>query len=160
MNDSGMVEFPVSSGVVFSGVLVSKEPKSVKKVWGEECVIVNDQVQGYCGKRMILNACRCSSLHLHLRKKETFYVFSGRMCLEIVRPETSAKDFIVLDSGMSVTLYPGIPHRFYGITETIFFEFSTYDYPSDSVRVEKSRYGAPQEMLEFLNKQGIEEVLQ
>jgi hypothetical protein len=43
-----------------------------------------------------------------------------------------------MDEGTSVEIKPGTPHRFIGITDTVFFEFSTFDRKNDSYRLTQS----------------------
>jgi quercetin dioxygenase-like cupin family protein len=106
-----------------------KTPKT-HKVWGYEQTIVNG---AYCGKRMFLREGFRCSIHHHRLKDETFYVVSGRMLLEVgMDPEILEK--IVLETGDRFTLEPGMWHRFTGIEDTTFFEFSTKDRASDSIR--------------------------
>ena len=49
----------------------------VDKLWGSEEWLVNDEVAGYCVKRMILKPGYVCSKHFHEIKDETFYVVEG-----------------------------------------------------------------------------------
>jgi mannose-6-phosphate isomerase-like protein (cupin superfamily) len=104
--------------------------KVVRKEWGEEQWIVNRE---YCGKRLLLRQGYRCSLHHHVVKDETFYVLSGEMLLEIgTDPENVAVR--TLRKGDVVHLPPGTWHRFTGVTDVEFIEFSTHHEDSDTVR--------------------------
>jgi len=108
--------------------------KVVKKAWGEEEWIVNDV---YCGKRLVLNAGWRSSIHCHKNKDETFYVTRGRMLVEVGEAPDALGERI-MTSGDTLRLTPGTWHRFTGIEETEFFEFSTHHEDSDTYRASES----------------------
>lgn len=102
----------------------------VKKVWGEEQIIVN--TPQYCGKRMILNKGMQSSLHYHKIKRETFWVESGLISF------TLSENTMLLRPGDIIHIPPGVHHRFGGLEESVFFEFSTHDDEHDSYRLTHS----------------------
>ena len=55
--------------------------KTVKKVWGQEEWVVNNDK--YCGKILtVKKGFRCS-LHYHKKKHETFYVLEGNLLMEV-----------------------------------------------------------------------------
>lgn len=120
----------------------------VEKVWGSETVIVNRRraAEGFCGKLMKLRTGYRCSLHFHAVKDETFLVVRGLMFVELGREGLARMDAdnrshmrqMVLGVGESVDVPPGTLHRFTGMTECEFVEFSTLDAPEDSFRVEPS----------------------
>lgn len=124
-------------------------PDRVEKAWGHELIIANRTLGrgGYCGKRMFLRRGYRCSLHWHNRKDEVFFVESGRMMLELsdqadgrllehgIRPTYSRRELL---PGDTVLILPGRIHRFTGLADTVFFEFSTPDDPEDSHRIEPS----------------------
>lgn len=107
--------------------------KNVKKVWGEEWWIVNNDA--YCGKRLILRKGFQCSLHRHPVKRETFYVQSG-----MVRMQLGEKTF-TMPPGTSVDIPAGTWHRFGGLRNSVIFEFSTHHDDADVERAagEESR---------------------
>lgn len=107
----------------------------VDKVWGYEDWIVN--TPSYCGKKMFLKRGYACSLHYHAVKDETFYVQEGEMMVEIHNKD-GQKVFHVLRPGDSLRVEPGTPHRFWGMTDTLFFEMSTHHSEEDSIRLEPS----------------------
>jgi mannose-6-phosphate isomerase-like protein (cupin superfamily) len=127
----------------------------VKKVWGEEQWIVN---RDYCGKRLLLRGGFRSSIHSHRVKEETFYVFAGRMMLEVGEdPENLERR--LLGPGDVVDLLPGTWHRFSSLIDTEFFEFSTHHEDDDSYRVTSSE-SIPEEELRALREEWGVEVLE
>lgn len=122
----------------------------VEKAWGAELIVVNrilGRGAGYCGKRMTLRAGFRCSLHWHHRKDEVFFVESGRMLVELSQPGvghlvahgvTPTYETRVVGPGESVLVTPGTIHRFTGLEDVVFFEFSSPDDPADSFRLEPS----------------------
>lgn len=103
------------------------------KLWGREFWIVNNQ--DYCGKVLVLNKQHRCSIHHHKIKKETFFVISGRILLEVRTDPQSDMEKIVMTQGMSMTIVPHMDHRFTGldpISEII--EFSSQHFEHDSYR--------------------------
>ncbi len=101
----------------------------VPKTWGHEEWIVNSD---YCGKKLVLNKGHCCSLHFHKIKDETFYIASGKVGFQL------NDQYFILKPGDSLLITPGTKHRFYGITDSEIFEFSTHHMEDDSYRDEIS----------------------
>jgi mannose-6-phosphate isomerase-like protein (cupin superfamily) len=104
--------------------------KIVEKEWGEEQWIVN---RDYCGKRLLLKARYRCSMHHHPVKDETFYVTRGSMKLEI-GTSLDAMAVRTLRKGDVVHLPPCTWHRFTGLEDVEFIEFSTHHDDADTVR--------------------------
>lgn len=111
--------------------------KIVTKVWGSEEIVASNHNYNYSGKKMFLHKGGCCSTHFHRFKCETFYVNSGHMALQYWEP-SGKRTTKILEAGDSFTIDPCTPHRFYGIDDCTFFEFSTYDSASDSFRLDSS----------------------
>ena len=115
----------------------------VEKAWGREIVIVN--TPEYAGKVMVLKAGFRCSMHYHREKSETFLVTAGRVRLEL-GPRGQAEylrnsvriERTVLLPGHSVDVPRLTLHRFTGLEDSEFVEFSTHDDPEDSYRSEPS----------------------
>ena len=105
----------------------------VEKVWGKEIWLLNDPKHQYCHKRLILDKGAVGSLHYHNKKIETLSIDKG-----IVQMECGGK-VSVLKSGDTVTIVPGVNHRFIGVVDSVIFETSSYHLESDITRLEKSR---------------------
>lgn len=110
--------------------------KRIEKGWGHELIIVNEN--GYCGKILNLQKNKKCSWHYHKLKTETFYLEKGRIKLfygydhDIKKSQT-----IILNPGNTFHIPTTLVHRFYGITDSRIYEFSTTHYESDSYRIEK-----------------------
>lgn len=105
--------------------------KTVKKVWGEEKWIVNEN---YCGKILTVNeGCTCS-LHCHPRKAETFFVNNGSGKIQI------GDEVIRIVEGDIVDIKPNTFHRFStdNTQGLVLIEFSTHHEENDVIRKEKS----------------------
>lgn len=108
-----------------------KEVKIVGKPWGREIwLAVEDE---YVGKILEVKKDSRLSYQYHKAKKETLYVFSGRMKLGYDGGED------VYEPGESVTLNPGDKHRIEAMEDLILIEVSTPQL-DDVVRI-KDDYG-------------------
>ncbi len=104
--------------------------KIVKKDWGEEEWIVN---RDYCGKRLLLKEGYRCSLHHHPVKDETFYLTRGVMKLEI-GTDLNALVVRTMSKGDVIHVPTGTWHRFTGLVDVEFIEFSTHHDDEDTVR--------------------------
>lgn len=109
--------------------------KVVKKLWGKEVWIVNND--SYCLKALIVSPGTCCSLHYHPIKDETFIVNKGHCGLQLGDERMS------LRKGDQVRILPGTPHRFwvpFGVQEEcVILEVSTHHDDNDVVRIEESK---------------------
>lgn len=106
--------------------------KEVKKVWGEELWIVNNDK--YCGKLLFLNKNAISSYHYHKIKQETFYILKGQIALTI-----EGKDYMLDSRSSPKTIMPNQKHKVYGITSSVILEVSTPHDDKDVFREVESR---------------------
>lgn len=104
----------------------------IEKTWGKEIWLLNDSRHKYCHKKLVLDKGAVGSLHYHDRKIETLSVEKG-----IVRMECGGK-VSILKEGDTITITPGINHRFSGIVDSVIFETSSYHEEGDLTRIEKS----------------------
>lgn len=102
--------------------------KEVKKVWGKEVWIVNNDT--YCGKLLHINKGATCSYHYHPIKQETFYCLEGDVLLNVKGSEFLLKE--------PITINPNTPHKFYGVTDAVVLEVSTPHSDSDVVRLNES----------------------
>lgn len=103
----------------------------IEKPWGkEEVVEINDN---YMVKRLtMLQGHRCS-LQYHKMKKETIYILSGELKIEVGEDKENLTSRIY-SPGDSITLRPGIIHRMEGITDAVYLEASTPEM-NDVIRI-------------------------
>ena len=107
----------------------------VEKGWGYEIWIHNSV--DYCGKVLVLEKGKKCSLHHHLKKRETFYIQSGKLTMRIVN-EAGEETSFVMEEGDVLEIERGLKHQFKGIADTTqIMEFSTQHFDSDSIRTEK-----------------------
>ncbi len=102
-------------------------PRFVAKVWGFEEIGIN--TEKYCGKLLHLDKGFRCSIHRH-PKDETFRVLSGMMFLELGEESENMQTFI-LNAGDWIRIPYNYWHRFSGIKDTVFNEFSTPDCQSE-----------------------------
>ena len=125
----------------------------ISKGWGFERVVHNSK--DYCGKELVLYKNRTCSIHYHKKKRETFYILSGSLILELYSEpfEVINSNFqetldsllafeqvqckvVRMDPGDSIFIDILTPHRFIGLAdETHFIEFSTQHFEDDSYRI-------------------------
>jgi len=101
--------------------------KTVKKVWGEEKIVVNDR---YCAKLITLNPGFQCSIHQHLVKDETFYVLRGKIYEEL------DEKWYLLKEGDTITIPAEHWHRFRNSSDEPAFilEVSTRHHDHDVER--------------------------
>ena len=102
--------------------------KEVKKVWGHEEWLVNNDK--YCGKLLHLDKGAQCSFHYHPIKQETFHCLAGEVMLSVKGVEFLLKE--------PYTINPDTTHSFYGITDAVILEISTHHSDSDVVRLTSS----------------------
>jgi len=105
--------------------------KKVKKDWGHEEYTADEPE--YCGKLLVIDPDWQCSLHMHPVKKETFFVLTGMVVLELGSAQVGAI------KGDRFTVLPGTKHRFGSIGGATLIETSTHHEDDDVVRFEPSR---------------------
>ena len=76
-------------------------------------------------------------MHYHLKKKETWYVTSGKFLFKYINTQNADIIELSLDIGDTITNEIGEPHQIICIEEGDIFEVSTAHYDSDSYRIMK-----------------------
>ena len=103
-----------------------------EKGWGYELWIHNST--DYCGKLLVLYKDKRCSLHHHEIKKETFYIQSGKLLMN-VGDEAGEESSFEMVAGDVLEIPPKFKHQFIGIADrTEIMEFSTQHFESDSIR--------------------------
>lgn len=110
----------------------------VKKVWGREEIIVNNEK--YCLKILHVHAGFRSSLHHHKKKQEHWYVLSG-----IVRVWLNGELFD-MNPFDCLEIVPGDRHWFGALKQARILEVSTQHFDSDSYREDLSRKMTSEEL--------------
>jgi len=130
--------------IVTKEELFSNNIPIIKKAWGEEHIIANNEK--YCGKKMLIRQGFYSSYHMHKIKEETFYIASG--CLEVIH---NGK-YLQVKKGETLHLKPGEYHSFRALEDTTFFEFSTHHKDEDNYRLTKSNQGSSEQWKQEIEK--------
>lgn len=109
-----------------------EKPQRVKKVWGEEVWLANEKERNYCSKKLIIKRGYKCSYHCHPVKDETFYLESGLVWFKL-------KDKVMfLRPEDKVHIPSGTYHTFFGLTDSVILETSTYHDDNDVQRKVKS----------------------
>jgi len=101
----------------------------IQKNWGWEQIIHNGD---YCCKKLIYTKMIASSMHYHEFKHETFVVQSGRFSVYV---ENAARDWRTMEPGDYIVIPAKMPHRVRCLANGTIIEASTYDDPSDCIRL-------------------------
>lgn len=112
---------------------VSKPIKFKEKKWGHEIWIHNSDK--YCGKILVVESNKSSSLHYHKLKDETFYIQEGKILIKLIDSDGLEKEFEMI-KGDVLEIPKGLKHQFTGIAEkSEIFEVSTEHFDDDSIYV-------------------------
>lgn len=96
-------------------------------------VVNNDE---YCGKIFIQRGGTKTPAHSHLRKHETFLVWSGRLRMMVDGEE------LMMEPGEVISVDRGTVHEFEALdTDVVLFEFSTSSTPKDSHFSDEADWG-------------------
>jgi len=109
--------------------------EKVIKNWGYEYVIVNNNL--YCGKILHFLVGKKFSMHFHIKKKETWFVHSGKFRFRWIDTTNADVQEEILEVGNVITNEIGEPHQIECLEEGDIFEISTQHSDSDSYRVLK-----------------------
>jgi len=115
--------------------LVVENPEFVTKGWGHEVQIIN--TDKYCSKVLRFHKGGISSLHYHIDKEETWYVFKGSIKIIGVNPDTAEEYQIIAYEGSVIDIPKGMIHQVVALTDADIFEVSTPDNWEDNYRVRK-----------------------
>ena len=111
------------------------QPKIVKKGWGKEIWIHNDNE--YCGKILrFTTAGNKFSLHYHIIKKESWYVSKGAFEYIWLDTEKGTEHSEAIVEGDCLTIERGQPHQLIALRDmSEIFEVSTEHFDEDSYRI-------------------------
>jgi len=109
--------------------------RRVAKPWGYELIWAH--TERYVGKILHINAGHALSLQYHRVKDETVCLWNGK--LRFVIGEGAEQREVLLESGESIHVTPGMRHRMIAVTDCDVLEASTPEL-DDVVRLD-DRYG-------------------
>lgn len=106
-----------------------------KRGWGSELWVEN--INEYCGKVLFLDKGKRCSMHFHMNKMETMFLYAGRVNIDMIDAETGKKYTVELKEGDSILIPRGQVHQIIALEDSDLIEFSTKHEETDSYRVEK-----------------------
>jgi quercetin dioxygenase-like cupin family protein len=120
--------------------IIPKPQKPIRhqKGWGHEDWISNNKE--YCGKLLFFKKGKRCSFHYHIKKKETFYLASGKMEVRVGWGDDvkdSGISSYILNPGDSLEISRGLRHQMIALKDSQLFEFSTTHFETDSKRIVK-----------------------
>jgi mannose-6-phosphate isomerase-like protein (cupin superfamily) len=105
----------------------------VPKGWGFEDWI--DNREEYCIKRMFMLKGKRFSWHYHPIKRETFYIWEGKVAILYGENEDiNRAESVLLEAGQSFHIPPGLWHQVVACEDTWIIEGSTTHSDEDVVR--------------------------
>jgi oxalate decarboxylase/phosphoglucose isomerase-like protein (cupin superfamily) len=119
--------------------LVRDLPAVYEKLWGREIWIANSEK--YCGKILVLSPGQGFSVHLHVKKTESFYVLDDGLVLNGINKDTAAPYQIILSKGDVIHIDPGYVHQLWNTSdkEVSVVEVSTQHFEEDSYRTTRKK---------------------
>ena len=106
-----------------------RQPEIDIRSWGTETRIGNFPKLGYCGKLLNLKVGYRCSIHRH-KKSESLYLESGLVYFEMGEDPLNMDGKLIV-SGSIIDVHNNIWHRFSGLKNSVFIEFSTPDETSE-----------------------------
>jgi mannose-6-phosphate isomerase-like protein (cupin superfamily) len=107
----------------------------VPKGGGSELIIENNEK--YCGKLLRFKKGCKFSMHYHMIKDESWYVYEGSFIYKWIDTTNADLHEVHLKKGDVVRQIPGQPHQIIAETDGVIFEVSTHHEDDDSYRVAK-----------------------
>ena len=110
--------------------------KAVEKYWGDvKNLFENDQ---YSVKRIFMRKGTQSSMEYHIKKKESYYIESGKLKVG-TRIGRAKNTSLILNPGDVFHIPIGFMHMRIALEDTVIIEFSTLDDDGDSQIVEDGK---------------------
>lgn len=89
-------------------------------------------------KCMTMKAGSQSSLELHVKKHEIYWLQSGRLKIGF-RKDRAINDEIILEAGEAIEIPPGTPHIRIALTDCVILEAASFDDVADTVFIEDGK---------------------
>jgi len=110
------------------------ELKVVSKPWGSETWLSYGEGAPYALKIIFLKKGTKTSLQYHVHKRETNFVYSGRIILHYQKTKDQPVETAELGPKTCIQVPPGLIHRVEALEDTVLVEAST-NHLDDVVRV-------------------------
>ncbi len=121
---------------IIKHIMKDIEAKFVKKRWGHEIWFANNEEENYCGKELLIDEGKHTSMHFHLVKHEVFYILDGVLLLRLIDTKSGDTSDILLKSGSKFEVSQGQPHQLIAYEGSVkLIEASTFHKNSDSYRI-------------------------
>lgn len=117
------------------------ETTILDKVWGQEVIIINSPL--YTSKILRYKTGGISSGHFHLKKTETWLIYSGKFLLTMIDPVTANRQSLVLAPNQTVHIPNGCFHKLQCLLSGDILESSTEHFDDDTYRIEPSQVSNP-----------------
>jgi mannose-6-phosphate isomerase len=111
----------------------TKPNNVVEKYWGNMFAIFEND--NFCVKRIFMKKDSQSSLEYHVKKKEMYFIESGKLKVGL-RVGRAKNTSLILEKGEIFHINPGLMHMRMALEDTVIIEVSTKDNNSDSHIVE------------------------
>ena len=111
----------------------TKPADVVEKYWGNMFAIFEND--NFCVKRIFMKKDSQSSLEYHVKKKEMYFIESGKLKVGL-RVGRAKNTSLILEKGEIFHINPGLMHMRMALEDTVIIEVSTKDNNSDSHIVE------------------------
>lgn len=98
------------------------KPQIKAKPWGSEIWFA--QTKQFAGKILHIKKGHRYSLQYHEKKRETQYLFQGKIRLTIGRDRANLQE-LIMQAGDKIDIEPGTIHRAEGLEDSLIFEVST-----------------------------------
>jgi len=115
---------------------VSTVIKTVNKYWGDMKTLFENDL--YTVKRIFMKKGTQSSMEYHIKKRESYYIESGRLKIG-TRIGRAKNTSLILEQGDVFHIPVGFMHMRIALEDTIIIEFSTLDDDGDSHIVEDGK---------------------
>jgi mannose-6-phosphate isomerase len=115
-------------------IKAGNELKVVVKPWGSETWLAYGEGMPYALKVIFLKKGTKTSLQYHVQKKETNFVYSGRIILHYQKTKDAPIEKVELGPKSCIQVPPGLVHRVEAIEDTTLVEAST-NHLDDVVRI-------------------------
>jgi len=110
--------------------------KDVKKDWGSETWLANNEKEDYCGKILYIKNGKSTSMHFHAKKHESFYILEGTLCIHIINTRTTEITAHYIKQGERFVMERFVPHKLEACEGPVnFIEISTFHEDNDSYRI-------------------------
>ena len=115
---------------------VQKPANILQKYWGSITTVYGDE--NFALKKIFMKKGTQSSMEYHIKKEETYYIYSGKLKLGL-RVGRAENKFIILEKNDIYHIPVGLMHMRMALEDTVIIEWSNGDDDEDSNIVEDGK---------------------